>query len=461
MHKKLSLIAIILASSLFVLYSCTKQERIENNESSPQKELIQAAKKFYESSTHASLSIAWDHPIFSNDLKRVSFPLIWTATFEIQQKAYRRLVISQDGRKKLTGEIMEAIPTISYFNAHPKGIDNTDFEGTLGTYDFEMKFKYADYYEKGLMKYKSDIKTFPSKKAYTQAPKPEGCYSVQATYYSNGVYGVISYYHCDPDNVGGPVSGEQGQGSDDGGPSIDRYDKADPEWDGGSGGGGEPVYNTVKDPCEEKKVVNSNALNPIVKAQNDKVKAYLSTSQYEWGTEHVLIDYQNPSAGYKDKPIRTDNQVDGLSSKFTWDASEGYTIGFVHDHPAGKAPSPNDIFDMVEYGISNQDLDRSWGGKAFFLSNASVTVIAGDLTYVVTINDWDALQALYNTFHSNEAAFNQSFEKKADSYNSGMKALIRTFGNSINLYVTETPSPPDFVPVSLTFDNKLSTPCPQ
>ena len=456
MHKKLSLIAIILASLLFVLYSCTKQENSEGSD--PRKELTQAAKRFYESSSHASLNIAWDHPIFSSDLKRVSFPLIWTATFEIPQKAYRRLVISQDGKKKLSGEIMEAVPTTNYFNTHPKGINNTDFEGTLGAYDFEMKFKYADYYEKGALKYKGEIKTFPSKKAYTQAPKPEACYSVQATYYQNGVYGVVSYYYCDQ-TVGGPLGGgESGQGSGEGGgPSIDRYDKADPEWDGGSS---EPVYYVDKDPCVEKKNINNNSLNPIVKAQNDKIKAYLSTSQYEWGTEHVLIDYQRPEAGYKDKPIRTDNQIDGLSSKFTWNASEGYTIGFVHDHPADKAPSPNDIFDMVEYGMSNPDLERSWGGKAFFLNNASVTVIASDLTYVVTINDWDALQALYNTFHSNEAAFNQSFEKKADAYNSGMKALIRTFGNSINLYVTETPKPPDFVPVSLTTDNRFSSPCP-
>lgn len=458
MQKKLSLIVIILASSLFVLHSCTKQDKIENKKSDPQKELIQAAKNFYESSPHASLNIAWDHPIFSTDLKRVSFPLIWTATFETPQKAYRRLVISQDGKKKLTGEIMEAVPTVSYFNTHLKGINNTDFEGTLGVYDFMMRIKYADYYEKGIAKYKSEIKTFPSKKAYTQSPKQEACYSVQATYYQNGVYGVVSYYYCDQ-TVGGPVSGEVGQGSGDGGgPSIDRYDKADPDWDGGSS---DPVYNGVKDPCEEKKVVTSNALNPVVKAQNDKIKAYQSSSPYEWGTEHVLNDYQRPESGYKDKPIRTDNQIDALGSKFTWNASEGYTIGFVHDHPANTAPSPNDIFDMVEYAMYNQDLERSLGGKAFFIGNASVTVIAGDLTYVVTVNNWDALQALYNTFHSNEAAFNQSFEKKADAYNSGMKALIRTFGDAINLYVTETPGSPNFVPVSLTFDNKLSSPCPQ
>jgi hypothetical protein len=45
--------------------------------------------------------------------------------------------------------------------------------------------------------------------------------------------------------------------------------------------------------------------------------------------------------------VATAANPDQMVQPFTWDSTNGYTIGFTHDHPNGTGPSPADIFSMV------------------------------------------------------------------------------------------------------------------
>lgn len=107
MHKKTLSRAIILAGLMMVFYSCGKQENTNSElhpiKSNSQKQLIQSVQEFYQSSAHAPLKVEWDKPFISQDKKRISFPLIWAATFETKENAYRRLIITKDDKGQMTG----------------------------------------------------------------------------------------------------------------------------------------------------------------------------------------------------------------------------------------------------------------------------------------------------------------------------------------------------------------------
>jgi hypothetical protein len=251
--------AIVLAGLMMVLYSCGKQEdtdsTISPKISNPQNQLIQSVQEFYQSSVHAPLNVQWDKPYISLDKKRISFPLIWRATFETNESAYRRLIFTKDDNGRMTGKVIEVVPTVSYFNTHKQGIDVKNFEGTFGLFNLEMKFQYGEYYEKGIRRHRSDIKRFASKSAYTLSPKPEDCYSAQTSYFENGTLVVVAHYWCT--NAGGFGNENEGSPDPNGSPIKGNEDHPDPEWSGGGGVNNANLPPTitdikkdkVKDPC--------------------------------------------------------------------------------------------------------------------------------------------------------------------------------------------------------------------
>lgn len=140
---------------------------------------------------------------------------------------------------------MEVIPTVAYFNTHKQGIDVTNFEGTFGLFNMEMKFQYGEYYEQGIRKHRSEIKRFESKSAYNLAPKPEDCYSAQTSYFENGTLVVIAHYWCT--NSGGFGNEIGGSPDPNDSPLKGKEDHPDPEWDGGGGVNNANLPPTITD----------------------------------------------------------------------------------------------------------------------------------------------------------------------------------------------------------------------
>jgi len=112
----------------------------------------------------------------------------------------------------------------------------------------------------------------------------------------------------------------------------------------------EPKPVPDDDPCTQISDVNTRGANTIIKDQNQELKDnYLGNSPNEYGYNQKLFDWHNPF-NYMNTTVQTSGNpthVD-LPATFTWDATNGYTIGMTHDHPAsGSAPSPDDIFALL------------------------------------------------------------------------------------------------------------------
>jgi hypothetical protein len=195
------------------------------------------------------------------------------------------------------------------------------------------------------------------------------------------------------------------------------------------------LVDTVNTPCGQKIQLNATAADPTVAAQNKQLFNDVKTSNLEHGFIQNLV---NPTIGssYYTTPelIATSTLPDQLTPSFYWDNTNGYTIGVTHDHPDGSAPSPADIFYML---INSQSSTLTAAGPqavAFYKANASVTVVTNTNNYVVTVNDWGALQTLYNTYIANKTAFNNNVISTSKADNSYEAAILSIFGSAINLY---------------------------
>jgi hypothetical protein len=100
---------------------------------------------------------------------------------------------------------------------------------------------------------------------------------------------------------------------------------------------------------------------------------------------------------------------------------------------------------------------------SFYKANASVTVVTSTNNYVVTINNWAAIQTLYNQYLANPTAFNNSVAINTASSNYEV-AILSAFGGAINLYTTGGLT--SYYPLTLNVNSGTNTasaievPCP-
>ncbi|HVW96136.1 MAG TPA: hypothetical protein VHA56_09230 [Mucilaginibacter sp.] len=218
------------------------------------------------------------------------------------------------------------------------------------------------------------------------------------------------------------------------------------------------------DPCAQKSKINTTSQNATIKTQNTILANYANTSSLEHGYAQNLKSMTGST--YFDSPLITANAAtpDILNTTFSWDSTNGFTIGFSHDHPNGTAPSPQDIFSMVINSQSQKLTSAGTTAVSFYKSNASVTVVTSDNNYVVTVRNWTALQTLYNEYLQNKAAFDKEITDNTALFSSYEAALLSKFGNSINLYSDYSSSQSKtFYPLTITTgtDHDISeVPCP-
>lgn len=184
----------------------------------------------------------------------------------------------------------------------------------------------------------------------------------------------------------------------------------------------------------------------------------------EYGAEQNLVSLTSPD--FKNTTVRTDNNSNSFAPAFKWDSTDGYTIGVTHAHPAGGAPSPADVFWMLEQvaGYNGPLYNASAADKKFFKDNSSITVVAENVSFVVTVRDWTALEQLYYDGTATPENYQNAvwgylathpFESQADAT---AYTLLNLFGDTINLYHAGYGST-YFMPINATSGTVSNTPC--
>ncbi|MCZ4245717.1 hypothetical protein [Pedobacter punctiformis] len=227
----------------------------------------------------------------------------------------------------------------------------------------------------------------------------------------------------------------------------------------GIGGGGSST--PTSDPyniCDRKVKVNTIASTQQLADKNNYAKTATSATGNEYGYEQKVTAVNGTT--YMDIAVRSDNSTNTFNMYFTWNATQGFTIGDVHSHPLGTPPSPQDVFGMVE-NFNKAELQNAGAADiTFYKTNVSITVVTSNGNYVATVKDWGALQSAYNTYLSDKAAYISRYQDFASKSGGPTQALLSLLGNAINLYKSNNGSN-NMKPLTVGSDGTvLIVPCP-
>ena len=204
---------------------------------------------------------------------------------------------------------------------------------------------------------------------------------------------------------------------------------------GGGSGGGDTPSTPTPDPynlCDRLSKVNEIASNTSFATKNKDARMGKSATGYEYGYEQNLNSVNGTT--YKDIPVRTDESTNSFNSYFNWNSTKGYTIGDVHTHALGSAPSPADIFGMVKNLNSTELQNAGTSDVDFYKRNVSITVLTAGGNYVVTVKDWSLLTAAYNTYLNDKTTYINNYAALMAQPGGSEKAILGLLGNAINLY---------------------------
>jgi hypothetical protein len=210
---------------------------------------------------------------------------------------------------------------------------------------------------------------------------------------------------------------------------------------GGTGGGGTGSPPTAPTPdtynlCDRLAKVHAVASNESFAKKNTDARMSTAATGNEYGYEQNLTSVNGST--YKNIELRTDNSTNSFNSNFSWNATNGYTIGDVHTHPLNSAPSPADIFGMVK-NLNNTTLQNSGAADiTFYKQNVSITVLTPGGNYVVTVKDWTQLSAAYATYTNDITAYNTNYAALMSQPGGSIKAILGLLGNAINLYKSDS-----------------------
>jgi len=199
------------------------------------------------------------------------------------------------------------------------------------------------------------------------------------------------------------------------------------------------------DPCAKKADVVARATNSIIAAQNTSILTNTIAHGAEYGANQNLASLTGST--YVNTPVTTNGGASTWTIGFSWDSTNGYTVGFSHGHPEGYGPSPADV-DALFSPINTQSaLRNNATNKQIYEEKASVTTMTSTGSYVVTISNWAALNTLLANSYSDatqQFAFESSYQTILTRYqfdnpgatkgDAGAAALIQLFPGMINVY---------------------------
>lgn len=178
-------------------------------------------------------------------------------------------------------------------------------------------------------------------------------------------------------------------------------------------------------------------------ANNNEIRTKSTTQinnpKIEFGSEKKLTNLTGTT--YNNTPVR-EGIVGRFEPSFTWNPTDGYTVGASHSHPGEGVQSPADVMWMID-NASDPELNAA-GSSAVqtYKDNVSITTITTDATYTINVADWAALEALRSTYTN--ARLTEMYitfaEDYLDKYPGASPAeitegaLLEIFGEAINLY---------------------------
>ena len=111
--------------------------------------------------------------------------------------------------------------------------------------------------------------------------------------------------------------------------------------------------------------------------------------------------------------------------------------------------------------LESTDLQASAGGMAFYKQNVTMTVVTSYESYVVTINNWDALMKFKADFKADlGASANQEYSEKNLLFGTSEAAFLNMFGNAVTLFKANLNST-EYNPIILNSTNEpIVKPCP-
>ncbi len=240
-------------------------------------------------------------------------------------------------------------------------------------------------------------------------------------------------------------------------------------------GQAKPCPDDITDPCAQKADIAARAANAIIAAQNTLILSNTTSTEVEYGTDQNLTSLTGTS--YVNTGV-TRGATDAWTPTFSWDSTNGYTVGFSHGHPGDTGPSPIDVYFLASQINTNAALRNNATNKQIYEAKASVTTLTSAGTYVVTINDWTAISTVLTNSYSTPAqvaAFNNNYQAIGQQYisdngsatkgDAGVFALMQLFPGAINVYYAPTGSN-TYTPLTINTavnGNKTigNLPCPQ
>lgn len=199
-----------------------------------------------------------------------------------------------------------------------------------------------------------------------------------------------------------------------------------------------------KDPCAQKATINAIAANATILTQNTQIVASAANTAIEYGANQNLTTW--PGSIYLNTGVTPGTGARSMPT-FSWDSTNGYSIGNSHWHPGGTPPSPDDIFGMIANltNTNNTSTNKliAVGASAlnFYRNNVSITVLTNTTNYVVTVNSWGTLSTLYAKYQASldpntgEYGFDNDYLKAVTENNNNYAyPLLTLFSDAINLY---------------------------
>lgn len=141
----------------------------------------------------------------------------------------------------------------------------------------------------------------------------------------------------------------------------------------------------------------------------------------------------------------------------------------MHNHPTDNAPNPSDIMNGVNLSQMSSMPGIGYGEVELYTKNFAAVIVTSSYVYTVTIKNAAAYKAAQSNF--NQAVDNKTWLSDANTYlsnNSGATpqeageyALLKMYGNAINLTKQDINSTNSNEALNINVSNKVTTndPC--
>ena len=241
-----------------------------------------------------------------------------------------------------------------------------------------------------------------------------------------------------------PVASGSGSGSGSGGGG----DPGPGGGGGGGGGGGVVIIDPDNDPldyCKQRLAISRRSSDATISPIYSTVLLNTKNTGNEYGANIKISSLSNFSS-YKNSPVTTNGSTNSWTPGFTWNAADGYTLGFTHGHPAGSGPSPADVWAAIIPAYNGMN-SASTSDKDYYKANAFVNTETSGGNYIVTIRVWSGIDSLYQSSYSTpaqKAQFDANYIQYVQNYTAahqnGTKgeasayALFKLFPNMLNIY---------------------------